>query len=138
MKLSLEPAGESVFDCRCCGRQSTTVHGYIWDEAGRTTVYFAGFTDGHAERSANVLLSVGEWGEGTTGDDRHVVVLHAKSSTDVDVVDPSVWPSAPDEALLGKTIDHSALSDADVDYVRDLARFALRNDPRTRAYLADA
>lgn len=73
--LAVELGALAKHSCSCCGRESETVHGYLYDESGTTTVYFAGYTYGHHERRANLLLSVGAWGEGTAPTDRIAIAM---------------------------------------------------------------
>lgn len=62
--------------CACCGRFSRTVRGHAWWESERLAAYFVHWSRGHvAERGANIDLVIGEWGEGTTAEDRVAVSL---------------------------------------------------------------
>ena len=75
--VNIELGDAAAHDCPCCGKKSETVHGFLYGRDGATSVYFAGYTHGHPERRANMLLSVGGWGEGTTEADRRAVALQA-------------------------------------------------------------
>src|SRR3954468_2404921 len=75
--VKIEFGGAAPYQCPCCGRQSETVHGYLYRSDGTTSVYLAGFTHGHPERRANMVLSVGAWGEGTTPAERKAIALQA-------------------------------------------------------------
>jgi len=135
--LSLELGDIATHQCPCCGRESNTVHGFLYDDTGETSVYFAGYAHGHPERRANMVLSVGGWGEGTTPSDRESVALQV-------VVDGRskvfVFPAAETspwygETFLGQMRAPEQLSEDDRVRFRELARIAAEKDPRVAAYL---
>lgn len=135
--LAVELGDLATYLCPCCGRKSETVHGYLYDKAGATSVYFAGYTHGHPERRANMVLSVGGWGEGTTPEDRQAIALQAvsdggrKSFTFLPVK-ASPWYG---QAFLGIPVSPEQLSvDERILYI-ELARIAVEKDPRVAWYL---
>ena len=135
--LAIELGETATHWCPCCERESETVHGYIWDPTGTTSVYFAGYTQGHPELRANLLLSVGGWGEGTTPADRRAFALQVVASNQeltFTFPEPETSPWYGDE-LLGANVDPQQISQKEREEVRDLARFAIENDQRVAQYL---
>lgn len=70
--ITVEPWQQSEFACECCGERSHTIRGELRDGRGATlAVYLAGWTENPAEHPDIYLaLSLGPWGEDTSGDDR--------------------------------------------------------------------
>jgi hypothetical protein len=136
--LSIELGEAAAYQCACCGRQSETVHGYLYDESGATSVYFAGYTQGHPERRVNVALSIGGWGEGTTPSDREASALQVLAD---DHGRQYVFPPAETspwyhEAFLGRMKSPDQLSREERARLQELAKAAVEKDPRVASYLA--
>lgn len=135
--ISVEPAELSTHLCPCCGGESQTVHGYLFDETGATVVYFAGYTSGHTERQANMALSIGGWGEGTTPNDREVVVVHVRSDNNglfFEFPPPETSPWY-EESFLGRILDPNRLSDEERRHYQELSKIVAQNDSRLAGFL---
>ncbi|MBI4533353.1 MAG: hypothetical protein HY711_05335 [Candidatus Melainabacteria bacterium] len=66
--LTFEPDGSSEQgNCPDCGNTTMTVWGYVHRAGAAHAAYYARWTKGHLERGMQLLVSVGSWGEGTTG-----------------------------------------------------------------------
>lgn len=68
-------AGESTFDCPCCGKLSHTIWGEVYDRAGSIVPYYCHWTVDRPDHDASIDLLLGAWGDGTTADDRALVSL---------------------------------------------------------------
>jgi hypothetical protein len=135
-ELGIELADAKHFDCPDCGRQSESVHGFLFDTTGETAVYFVGYTPGHPERHANIVLSVGGWGEGMEQEDRKAIAMEARfGDLGVELTYPpprsSPWFG---EDFLGKMREPEEMSDEDRASYRTLALAAVEKDPRVVAY----
>jgi hypothetical protein len=135
--LSIELGSTATFECPCCGRTSTTVHGYLWDSTGATTVYFAGYTSGHPDLRMNLLLSVGEWGEGTTPDQRRAIPMQYLAEDGhqqfcFPPVESSPWYG---HEILGPMVDPATISAEEKLNYENLIGVALAKDPRIAEYL---
>jgi hypothetical protein len=134
--MHIELGDIATYQCPCCGQQSETVHGYLYDDTGETIVYFAGYTRGHLTRTANLVLSVGGWGEGMGPEDRHAVPLvitqpgHSLIFVDAEV---SPWYG---ETFLGEMRDHKTYSDDERETYLNLAKAAIALDSRVADYLS--
>lgn len=109
----------------------------MYEDGGATAVYFAGYTHGHPVRRANMVLSVGGWGEGTGPKDRRAIAMQVANLGD-DLVftfpeaDSSPWYG---EDFLGTMSEPDELSDDDRVRFEELARSAVEQDPRVARYL---
>jgi hypothetical protein len=138
--LSVE-LGEDVAKhrCVCCNRESVTVHGYLYDETGDTTVYLAGYVHGHPERRANLVLSVGGWGEGTGPDDRKAIALQLLAYDGrCDVLFPPAETSPWfEKETLGRMVQPGDMTEDERSVYTRLANAAADKDPRIADYLAN-
>jgi hypothetical protein len=133
--LAIELGEVAKYRCPCCERESETVHGFLYDRSGATFVYFAGYTHGHPERRANMVLSVGAWGEGTTPADRKAIALQVYSVKRGLVFTFPPAETSPWYRKEFKDVAPEELSDEDRVRYRDLAKAAVQKDPRVAGYL---
>ena len=135
--LEIELGGVASYECPCCKLDSLTVHGFLYDSNGATSVYFAGYTHGHPNRRANLVLSVGGWGEGTTPADRKAIAMqaflddHGMTFT----FPPSETSPWYGEDFLGAMSSPEQLSTQDRARSQELARAVVEKDPRVAEYL---
>jgi len=74
--FEIEPQGSDTTHCECCGNLSRAAWGLAWLRGSPFATYFVHWTLGHVpEHGANFDLIVGEWGDGTSADDRCAVSL---------------------------------------------------------------
>lgn len=135
--LSIELGESSVRRCACCGNDSVTVHGYLYDSTGDTAVYLAGFTVGHGDGRANVLVSPGPWGEGTSPGARTSIAFEAVvvgNALMLELADPASSPWPLDSAM-GQVQHPASISKAHAERSSRLARQACEKDPRVGAAL---
>ncbi|HEV8486964.1 MAG TPA: hypothetical protein VGV87_25690 [Blastocatellia bacterium] len=84
-ELTVEPDGSSDIDsCDCCGNASKSVWGFIRKRQEPVAAYFVGWAVGHPEHGANFDLILGEWGDGTSAQDRVAVSLSYRRTADGD------------------------------------------------------
>jgi hypothetical protein len=75
------PWKESSGVCACCGSTSKTIWGDLSAEAVAVATYFVQWTVGAPKHDVNIDLVVGAWGEGARPQDRVLVsVLYRPSS----------------------------------------------------------
>ena len=103
--LVVEPAGENLGTCDCCGRTSHTLLGYVHEAGGPTlAAYFVRWTEGHVDELGSGLdLVVGAWGDGASPANRATVSLVQRRMEDgspsLMVVDAKPEPSVAEHAL---------------------------------------
>jgi hypothetical protein len=137
--LSIELGETATYLCPCCARESETVHGFLSDDGGATSIYFAGYTHGHPERRVNMMVSIGGWGEGTTPDDRQAIALEVRAGPEGSTIHFRAPETSPwyEENFLGRMTRPDELSDTEAGCVQALATFALEHDPRVASYLEE-
>jgi hypothetical protein len=68
--------GQSTFDCPCCGRLSRTIWGEIHhDNGGAVAIYYCRWTIGDPDHDAGIDLVIGDWGDGTTPQNRFLISM---------------------------------------------------------------
>lgn len=134
--LEFEPGEVATHTCACCGMDSDTVHGFLYGPGGETTVYFAGYTRGHPERWASMVLSVGGWGDDTPPADRRAIPLqvHAFEGDLRFIFVPAEASPWNGEEVLGAMASVDELTDDDRARYRSIAQAAVKQDPRVAAY----
>lgn len=135
--VSIELGDAAKHHCPCCQLESETVHGFLYEDGGATAVYFAGYTHGHPVRRANMVISVGGWGEGTGPADRRAIALQVSNAGDELVFTFAEAEGSPwyGDDLLGKMSEPDELSDDDRVRFEQLVRSAIEQDPRVAGYL---
>jgi len=82
-ELTVEPAGSSDIDsCDCCGNASRTVWGFIRRREEPVAAYYVGWVVGHPDHGARFDLILGQWGDGTSSQDRFAVSLLFRQTAD--------------------------------------------------------
>ena len=79
MNLSIERGRHSTNRCGCCGDLSHTFRGFVNNDDGAYAVYFAGYTEHHKPPIATIVVSLGNWGEGSTPVDRQCAVMKVRN-----------------------------------------------------------
>lgn len=53
--------------CQCCGEDTTSLTRFVYKDDDAFGVYYAQFTDGHAEKRLSGIIGLGEWGDDESG-----------------------------------------------------------------------
>lgn len=135
--LTIEPDGEAI-DGRCpdCNQNMRSVWGYVSNPFGARAVYFISWTDGHRERGAQLMVSIGEWGDGTVASDRVAFGLECRIDAGPSFMlvnaDELPWGT---EAILGTKLTRAAaLSHPLKPEVFDILDALVAHEPRFRAF----
>jgi hypothetical protein len=135
--IELEEGGSSETHCACCGKVSQTVHGYLYDANGRTSVYFIRFSEGHVELLPDALLCFGGWGEGGTPSQRislsFKLELVGNSHVELRHYAPEDSPWFGEEQL-GQFSTADRFSESDLAYCSRLMLFVVGTDIRVRKF----
>jgi hypothetical protein len=82
-RFTIEKMDESRGHCDCCGRDSRTVAGLVYDQGAAAAAYWMQWTEGHlSDTGANLDLVLGEWGEGTSPADRYAIAMVHRQQAD--------------------------------------------------------
>jgi hypothetical protein len=68
--IRVEPDASKSSPCDCCSGVAFIANGYVYEDEIPRGVYFLDWTEGHPHRRAYLTVSLGDWGEGTTGEHR--------------------------------------------------------------------
>jgi hypothetical protein len=81
--LVVETLDQDGGSCDCCGSESRSVWGLVYEGETAKAAYWMHWTVGHLnEQGANLDLAIGRWGEGATADDRVLVSLLHRQQPD--------------------------------------------------------
>jgi hypothetical protein len=137
--LSIEPAGEKTFGvCSDCGSATRSVWGYVSNPEGARAAYFIRWTDGHLERGAQLVISIGAWGEEAKPADRLCFAFECRMGTDRPgfmAVDAAALPWAEGDFLGVKLSREGALGHPVRDEVFGILDQLVEHDLRFRAFL---
>lgn len=64
--------------CECCDGTASVANGYVYEDERPRGVYFLDWTEGHPDRRAFLSVSLGEWGEEASGQDRSLLGLEVQ------------------------------------------------------------
>jgi hypothetical protein len=137
--IRIEPDGETTFAaCDDCGNATRSVWGYVHTDQGARAVYFTRWTDGHLERGALVVVSIGTWGNDAKPADRVCIALDCRMGVDRPqfmVVDAARTPWAEREFLGAKLSREDALGHAALPEAFAIVDRIVADDKRFRAFL---
>lgn len=68
IEIEFEPPRRSLHDC--CGNTTISLTRFVYRDGDAHAVYLAAFTAGHERKVVSGLISLGEWTEEATPDDR--------------------------------------------------------------------
>ena len=76
MRFTIERLDENHGFCDCCGHESRSVAGLVYEQGGACVAYWMHWTAKHlSDTGANLDLVLGSWGDGTSAEDRYAVSL---------------------------------------------------------------
>jgi hypothetical protein len=137
LTFEFEPPSNSG-PCECCGGQTTSLTRFVYKDGDAHAVYFARFSDNHAERLVLATVSLGSWGDGTTPDQRVAFALQIRaacSQYEVAVLDADGSPWR-DVALIGRTLSRAeALAHPWLPEVFHITDHMVVDDAPLKAYL---
>jgi hypothetical protein len=95
--IEIELTEPTLHQCDCCGKTTTTLVRFVRKDGDAHAVYYASFAEGHSERGASAVVSIGPWGEGADPADRAAFALRLwddQGNFNVTVIDNSDSPWA--------------------------------------------
>ena len=138
-QIRIEPDGESTLEaCSDCGNATRSVWGYVSGAQGARAAYLIRWTDGHLERGAMLVISIGAWGKDAKPADRVCVALECRMGVDRPqfmVVDASQVPWAQREVLGVRLSRDNALANAAIQEVFAISDRIVEDDQRFRSFL---
>jgi hypothetical protein len=137
LSIEFEPPNQSE-PCECCGGLTTSLTRFVYNGNDAYAVYYAKFSNNHPERVVVATISLGEWGEGSTSDQRVAFALELRVSEtefQVGLIDAhfSPWQNAK---TIGRTLNRDeALNHPRVKEAFHVTDHMVTDDALIREYL---
>ena len=137
LSFEFEPPNESA-PCPCCGGKTTSLTRFVLKDGDAYAIYYARFSDNHSERRVYATISIGEWGEDASPEQRVAFALQLRatpSKYEVEVLESeaSPWREAK---LIGRTLGRAeALTHALLPEVFHITDHMVVEDEPLKAYL---
>jgi len=78
--LTFEFEKPKYLDCNHCGGKSINLTRFVYEDGNAYAVYYASFSDNHPDKTVSVVVSLGDWGEGTTPEQRVAFPISMRSN----------------------------------------------------------
>lgn len=106
LTIEFEPPNESE-PCECCGGRTTALTRFVYCDGDAYAIYYARFPNNHPDRVVVATVSLGEWGEDSTPEQRVAFAVElraAKNAYQVGLIDAerSPWHEAK---TIGRTLN---------------------------------
>ena len=108
LTIEFEPPKESE-PCECCGGRTTVLTRFVNRDDEAYAIYFARFSNNHPERVVVATISIGEWGESASSDQRVAFAFEIRaieSECQVGLIDSDRSPWR-DSTFIGRTLNRS-------------------------------
>ncbi len=122
----------------CCGGKTTSLPRFVYEDDDAHAIYYARFSDKHPYRVVVATVSLGEWGEGSTPDQRVAFAVNIWSDASnckvhlIDAVE-SPWRHVD---TIGRTLDRDeALRHPFLEEVFHITDHMVRDDQAIKDYL---
>ena len=105
IKIEFEEPTET--QCECCGKTTVTLTRFVYRDGEAYAVYYAQYTPDHKHKHLSCLISLGEWGEAGTPEDRVAFAVRIwtdKDNFNVGLADAKESPWSG-ETFLGRILD---------------------------------
>ncbi len=108
-EYAIETSKPSLSQCECCGGLTTRLTRFVYRGGDAFAVYYAIYSNSHRENEVDMLVSLGEWGEGSDPSQRaafYCRVRPSENSYDVKLVDAaeSPWSTV---AIMGQELSRA-------------------------------
>jgi hypothetical protein len=106
LTIEFEPSKEGA-PCKCCGGRTTSLVRFVYSDGDAYAIYYAMFSGNHPDRIVVATVSLGEWGEHTTPEQRVAFAMELRSTENeyqVSLIDSDQSPWR-DSRVIGRTLD---------------------------------
>ena len=137
IRLELGPEG-APHQCECCGGQTSSVHGFAYEDDAPHALYYAAWNSKHVDQGVSLIVSLGDFEEGSGPWSRRAVAMRCWVAEDqfrFSVIEPdeSPWSNA---TVVGEILGRqAALDHPDIKEFFHIAEHAVEDDPRVKAIL---
>ena len=123
--------------CDCCGGVTTRLTRFVYKDDDAFAVYYAMFSDNHPDHEIKAAIGLGEWGEGSTPEERKAFAVKIRdggTQFEVMLVDAEESPWQ-DAEILGRMLDRAeALEHPWKEDVFHITDHMVEDDPEIKAY----
>lgn len=137
LTFEFEPPSESE-PCECCGGRTVALTRFVYNDGDAYAIYYARFSRDHPERVVVATVSLGEWSEDSTPDQRVAFALELRATDkeyQVGLIDAeqSPWQKAK---IIGRTLNRDeALAHPRVKEAFHITDHLVIDDALIREYL---
>ena len=137
LTVEYEPENQSE-PCDCCGGRTTSLTRFVYNDGDAYAVYYAKYSNNHPEHVVVATVSLGEWGEGSTPEQRVAFALELRANDNeykVGLINAefSPWQNAK---TIGRTLNREeALAHPLVKEVFHVTDHMVSDDAPIREYL---
>lgn len=130
-----------VSTCDCCGGRTTSLTRFVYSDGDAFAVYYAAFGDSHPEREVEIAVSLGDWSEDSSPEDRNCFALLMREAEDefqVTVLNAAESPWNGVE-IIGRMLDREeALAHPEIEEVFHITDHMVIDDPEIKSYFEPA
>lgn len=126
------------FVCECCGGKTYRLTRFVYQDGDAFAVYYAKYSDMHPDQGVEAIISLGEWGEGSTPQQRKAfaVILFelddAQMGVQVKDARESAWH---DVEIIGQKMSREeALADPWIKDAFHITDHMFADDPAIKAF----
>jgi hypothetical protein len=135
VNLHIEIGGENKPTlCECCGNETKTIWGYIYDGDNAVSAYFVQWTCNKKEHSPNFDFLIGTWGDDFINDKKLISFIYNPTNEDGGefmVIDSSERPAANSALCTVALSREEVINDGDImGSVTDMIDAIWLGDPR--------
>ena len=139
--IAIEFEPPTIKLCECCGSETVSLTRFVYKDGDAHAVYYAQYSRGHETDRINVIVSLGEWGNSATPNDRLAFPFRLWASEDnynVALVDAAASPWSH-VTFRGRLLDRTeALAHPWHNEVFHITDHMVSDDPEIKAFLSGA
>ena len=120
--------------CDCCGGRTVSLTRFVTEDGDAFAIYYVRFSENHADKPALATISIGDWGESASPDQRRAFAMEL-APEGVRIIDASGSPWN-ETRLIGRTLDRDeALEHPRIKDVFHITDHMYLEDAEFKAYL---
>jgi hypothetical protein len=125
--------------CECCGGTSVRLTRFVHRDGDAHAVYYAAYANNHPEHELHMLVSIGEWGEGSEPSQRDAFFCRLRATDDAYelMLEDAATSPWSDAEIVGKLLSQDeARAHQRKTEVFEIADEAVMSDPQVKGFFA--
>jgi hypothetical protein len=138
LEIELSPP-DRFGPCECCGGMNVRLTRFVYRDGDAHAVYYAAFANNHPEHELHMLVSIGEWGEGSEPSQRDAFFCRLRATDDAYqlMLEDAATSSWSEAGVVGKLLSQEeARAHPRKAEVFEIADEAVLSDPQVKGFLA--